>query len=496
MIILAKETNPINMLLDKDIKKIQELKTDYTPSWVSAETIFSRFKALKLSESLSAFQSFKIRGFDFKSVLAVMVCMVVSPEKTVHSYLNSATGEGSVMGKDVFYRMKNSPSACWRMLLWHLVMRFLKVTSQDEAGTETTTRYLIFDDTTLPKTGKCLEKIGRVWDHVTNSYVLGFKLLVMMYWDGKSAIPLDFSLHREKGKKEERPYGMSKKELRSQFSKKRVKDSYSAKRVDDLDSDKIKMVLRMFYSAIYRDIKVDYVLVDSWFTCDALIQAIRGIKEQTVHLIGMYKFAKTRFEFQGKMMTHAEINNALGNPKRCRSLRYQYKQAKVIYQGVEISLFFSRQGNGGKWKVILTTDTSLSFTKLLEKYQVRWSVEVFFREAKQLLNLGGCQSNNFDAQIAETTISMIAYLLLTLRYRYEHYESMGALYRSMNAEVLNQTLDIRLWGLFQELVRTVAEVLEMDADELLKRMLTNQKAEVMISALLMSCNPNDDWPNG
>jgi hypothetical protein len=36
--------------------------------------------------------------------------------------------------------------------------------------------------------------------------------------------------------------------------------------------------------------------VDSWFTCDALIQAIRSVKHQKVHLIGMYKFAKTKFE--------------------------------------------------------------------------------------------------------------------------------------------------------------------------------------------------------
>jgi hypothetical protein len=339
---------------------------------------------LKLSEGLSEFKSFKSRGYDFKTILAILVSMVVSPEKTVHSYLNSATGEGSVMGKDVFYRMKNSPFVCWRMLLWHLVMRFVKVTSEDCDTPDSSSRYLIFDDSTLPKTGRCMEKIGRVWDHVTNSYLLGFKLLVMMYWDGKSSIPLDFSMHREKGKKEERPYGMTRKELKRQYSHKRVKDSYTAKRVEELDNDKIGMVLRMFYSAIYRGLRVDYVLVDSWFTCDALIQAIRGVKEQTVHLIGMYKFAKTKFEYLGKALTHAEINNALGNPKRCRSLRYQYKQAKVMYQGMEISLFFSRQGKRDKWKVLLTTDKSLTFSKLLEHYQARWVVEVFFMTSKSL----------------------------------------------------------------------------------------------------------------
>jgi predicted nucleic acid-binding Zn finger protein len=279
---------------------------------------------------------------------------------------------------------------------------------------------------------------------------------------------------------------MTKKQIREQYSCKRIKDSYTAKRVEELDTNKIQMALRMFFTAIYRGLRVDYVLVDSWFTCDALIQAIRGVKSQKVHLIGMYKFAKTRFEYRGKSLTHAQINNMLGKPKRCRSLGYQYKQAKVLYQGVEICLFFSRRGNRDKWKVLLTTDTRLMFKKLIEHYQVRWVVEVFNRESKQLLNLGGCQSSNFDGQVAETTISMIAYLLLTLRFRYDNYESKGALYRSMNADVLRETLDRRLWGLFVELICTVSEVLELDANDLIEIMLTNPKAEAMITALCSS----------
>ena len=51
-----------------------------------------------------------------------------------------------------------------------------------------------------------------------------------------------------------------------------------------------------------------------------------------------------------------------------------------------------------------------------------------FKEAKQLLGLGRCQSNDFDAQIADTTITMIQYILLTLNFRFEHYETKGALF--------------------------------------------------------------------
>ena len=66
---LAKESKPYNMLQDKDIKKIQELKADYTPCRVSAEDIISRFKALKLTKGLSHFNYFKQRGYDFETML-------------------------------------------------------------------------------------------------------------------------------------------------------------------------------------------------------------------------------------------------------------------------------------------------------------------------------------------------------------------------------------------------------------------------------------------
>ncbi|GHT65773.1 hypothetical protein AGMMS50239_26190 [Bacteroidia bacterium] len=62
---------------------------------------------------------------------------------------------------------------------------------------------------------------------------------------------------------------------------------------------------------------------------------------------------------------------------------------------------------------------------------------------------------------------MITYILLSFRYRYESYESMGALFRSMNADCLRQTLEIRLWGLFLQMIQVIADVFEIDADELL-----------------------------
>ena len=90
---------------------------------------------------------------------------------------------------------------------------------------------------------------------------------------------------------------------------------------------------------------------------------------------------------------------------------------------------------------------------MIEIYQIRWTVEVFFKEAKQLLGLGKCQSNDFDAQIADTTITMIKYILLTLKFRFEHYETKGALFNHVKEGIIQSRLDERAYEMINRLFR-------------------------------------------
>ncbi|MBP8945408.1 MAG: hypothetical protein KBG25_05895, partial [Paludibacteraceae bacterium] len=75
-------------------------------------------------------------------------------------------------------------------------------------------------------------------------------------------------------------------------------------------------------------------------------------------------------------------------------------------------------------------------------------------------------------------------ILLSFRYRYEHYESMGELFRVMNAEYLQQTLDERLWGLFLELLREICEALEKDIDELFELIMNCPNTAELVSRML------------
>jgi hypothetical protein len=467
------------MLRDKSTTSISEIQTDFNTERLKEENMMRVFKAMKVSDSFSEFNDVKKDGYTFKLVLSLLISIVAMSCKTVNSSLPKLKEHGYSIGKDVFYRLKNNPNICWRRILWYIVRKFIQVTEPHNSKEDMEKpHYVIFDDTTIEKTGKRMEFIGKVYDHVVHRTVLGYKLLIMLYWDGKSSIPLDFSIHRERGENESKPYGMTKKEQRRQFRKKRKKDSESRRRIEELDTSKIYMMIKMLYTAVFNGLKIDYVLCDSWFSCEALI---KSVIDCGTHLIGMYKLATTKFAYKGKMVTYKAINAMISKTHYCRTTKLYYKRADVSYDGIAVTLFFSRKGLNGDWKVLITTDRKLTFIKLIEHYQVRWTIEVFIKEEKGLLNLGGCQSGNFDAHIADTTISMIAYILLAFRFRFEHYESKGELFRVMNAECLRMTLDKRLWELFLKAIQVIAEELDIDPVDLLARIMTNPKAEQYVN---------------
>lgn len=53
----------------------------------------------------------------------------------------------------------------------------------------------------------------------------------------------------------------------------------------------------------------------------------------------------------------------------------------------------------------------MSFTRAFETYQVRWGIEVLIKDCRRNLGFGKCQSNDFDAQVADITITLMTYIV-------------------------------------------------------------------------------------
>ena len=125
---------------------------------------------------------------------------------------------------------------------------------------------------------------------------------------------------------------------------------------------------------------------------------------------------------------------------------------------------------------LITTDTKLKFVKAIEIYSIRWSIEVFFKEAKQLFGLGKCQSTNFDVQIAQITLIMMQYLLTSIRYKMEAYETIGGLFKDLKLDYVENKLNIRILAVVYLIIDVLEKLIgSIDIGDITSKVITNME---------------------
>lgn len=483
------------MLHIKGINNLGEIKELFAIEAKGAEKILDVFERVFTSIRTCQFDALKKRGYLPSDILKVLLYLPFLGVSTVRGLYQSGCAHLSEAEKNVYYRLKNNSWIDWRSLLLAFAKRFRKLTEQKGESDSNTKLIRCFDvdDSTCPKRGMKIEFIGKVFDHTYRQWLLGFKALALAYWDGKSLVPLDFSLHAEKGKNQKRPYGLTLTQLKKRFSKKRDHKSPAAKRVQELSTNKVNNAISMIKRAVKHGFMADYALVDSWFMVHSFITSIRRIKNGAIHVLGACRMDKRNYLFlgDGKEYTAKELLNKFkGQKKRSRKVRALYVELVVSYKGTPVKLFFSRYAGQKKWHLLLTTDLELNFNKTIEIYSHRWTIEVMFKEAKQHLNFGKGQANDFDSQIADISISLMQYIVLVLHKRFTAYESLGALFRDSKQYFLETTLAKRLWGFLLQVLREITDLFEIDLEILMTKMLNDKEHEEKILKVLHALAQN------
>ena len=242
----------------------------------------------------------------------------------------------------------------------------------------------------------------------------------------------------------------------------------------------------MIKNAISKGITADYLLVDSWFMCEELIRFV--FNNSHMFILGMCKFGNAKYKLNeksydaAKLLERCKKNMKL---KRSRKLKSHYYTIDVGYKGMKVRLFFSQYANQSSWCLLLTDNMSLSYNEAIRIYQIRWGIEVFFKEAKQYLRLGKCQSNDFDAQIADISIIMITYMMLSLKKRFQEYDTIGGVFRDVQHEMIEDNLAERLFGLFVELVSSILCRFEINPVEFIRIMLEENILSESITDILV-----------
>lgn len=482
------------MLRDKDIKNLSELKMTFVHKHKESEFFTNFIEILKIGKYHAIFSSAKQKGISSLLLIRILISFPFIEQKSVHGFTVSYWNKFAGFGKDAYYRLKNNPMVNWRGFLTGVAKQVFNILKEKGVTANINTsgiKAFVFDDTPIAKTGHAIEGVSRIWNHVINRSILGYQLLVMGLYDGSMFIPINFSFHREKGKNKKKPFGLKPKHYNKQHKKKRVNGTFGSERKKELDTTKIASVIKMIGHAVKKGITADYVLTDSWFTCWGLVETSlnNGLK-----FIGMFSKVKTLFTYNNKKLTYKEIRRInKKNIKRNKRFNLYYIRTVVDWKGQKVVLYFTRRGKRGNWKTIISTDLKLKFNDTVEIYQIRWSIEVFFKESKQMLGLGKSQSNDFDAQIADITISMVQYIFLALRNRIDKYESLGKLFENTKADVIELRLQERLIALLIAILDVIATLFEqVDEQDVLKKIINDEQAFEKIRLLI---NPHENRLN-
>ena len=474
------------MLQDKYINNLHEMKGFFTRGEKASDTILDFYRNFINASLTKEINSTKKRGYQGKDILLELMLLPFFMVSSIRVLILSGINKITDAEKDVYYRFKNRSDIDWRKLQRNIAKRFIKLSKNQDESLIDSVKCLIADDTLLNKSGRKIEFIGKVYDHaVQHGMVLGFKMLLLGLWDGKSFIPLDFSIHSEKGKNKKRPYGLSKKELSARYHKKRDSGNAGAKRVRELTTNKIVNLIKMIKRAVKNGFEANYLLVDKWFVSEDFIKEIRKIKKGALHVVALCKMDKRKYVYNGKEYSAKQLLKLRKSfSKRSRKINAHYVEIDVIYKGMKLKLFFSRFSKRGKWQLLITTDLQLTYNKAIEIYNIRWIIEVYFKESKQYLNLSHSNSNDFDGQIADATISMIQYIILSLNKRFLSYETTGELFRESQKQLIELTIANRMWKLFIAIQQRILELFEIDIETLYEKIINDKKDGKIILMLL------------
>ena len=467
---VSKNLHEIKTIVDDSDKKVHSIHAPY-----------SRFNSSKLCKLLD---SYKDKGRSVSATLFDLLLMTIT-NQSVRMYVAADSTEAA---KDTYYRLKNDPRINWRAMMFIFIHRFLSMVPKADDESSEDLHCLIIDDTSCFKRGKYIEGISKVFDHVYHRYCLGFKGLIVGYCDSKSFVPVDFSLHNEKGKRPDKPYGLKPEELSRQYIKSRQVDCPGNIREIERSVSKSENTITMIKRALKHRLVVDYILVDSWFMNLGLIAYVYELS--SVYLLGMCKFDDRKYIVNGKEKTVKQLLDWCKRNKkikRSRTIKARYAELMVEYKGYTMKLFFS-QFNDRSWNVLMTDDRNLTFAEAIKTYTKRWSIEVFFKETKQHLGLGKDQSRDFDGQIASFTCVFLVYIMVSLRRRFSAYESMGDLFRKIESEILETTLTERLWVMFIELQHSILQVMGISFEDLIQMMMSNDKIEEKMIGMLQQMN--------
>lgn len=413
---------------------------------------------------------------------------------SIGMFAHKALGLFSQAKKDVMYDLLKREDINWRMLNLTVAAKLYNAHKLQD----TEVRAFVLDDSIKSRRGKKMEGVSSHFDHVSNTSVTGQQVLTLGLSTDKVFMPLDSQIAISKVN----PQGLNKN-----FEDGR---SAGAQRYDEaIGQTKVQMATGMIRRAVRHGIRASFVIADAWFGNKEMMRA--AIKLNMVAILRM-KRGKTKYR-----VPHASGYRFLDAKELYRrAVRKQWTQvADLPWKAVEmvvdidlstqtgvnaqpkyrsVKLLFVRGINDKEdrtasrkdWALFLSTDAGISSAKMLQVYALRWSIEVYFKEAKQHLGFLQEQTRTFVSHTASIHLCAIRYLMLADAKLISTELSIGQVRSQIQDQFDSLNYSARLWGVFRSLIagtlKSMSEQLNCTVENIMEK-LDERVSQFLVHAL-------------
>jgi hypothetical protein len=297
--------------------------------------------------------------------------------------------------------------------------------------------WLIVDDVLLPKPyAKLIAFCGWDFAQALRRNVFGLRVVFVGWGNGWLTVPLGFSVWQKDPTRKPRPKrkrakpGRPRKRgpkvrchsrrARTQRARRRVVQQ-TARRVRPRTATgthyqtKNALARALVWRVVRAGIRVQFILFDNWY---AARHNLRGFAR--VHLAWVTRLQNnTRVRYQGRTLTVQQVAATVtpANYPYDAQLGARARSFVVEWLGKPVKLTVVKHDSHperDRTKYLATSELSLSTAEHVRWYRRRWPVEVFFRDAKQLLGLGRSQARQPQAVLTHLVLVCVAYVGLQL----------------------------------------------------------------------------------
>ncbi len=410
---------------------------------ISIDTEINRaFQELKFRSILKRSGITKNKGYATISLMFLFVLLPFLKRKLTDFWSSQCLENQIDAQKDTYYRFINHERFNWRKFIYFLALKVI-AHSDDSPLKE---KVLIADDSISAKTGKNIELVSYHFDHKLGRSILGNCYLQLGYHNGINFYPVDVALSTSSNRPSSKLRNIDKR-------------SCGWKRRNEALDKKTTALLQMVERAWHQGLDASFVLFDSWFAHDKIISSIYSTG---YGVICRLKKGRVKYSYQGQQYTLKQLWQQVAKKKTSWLSKHNVKAVCLnvaLPKTGAVRLLFVSDGSKN-WQPLLCTDLEMNASQILSYYARRWSIEVFFKDAKQMLYMAKEQSNTFDALVACHSLVMIRYLILVYILSKRRLAGpVGPLFRQLSDDQSMLMMAQSLWANVKELIIRSSDVL-------------------------------------